>query len=130
MRKFIVHSRPILGSCRATGPTIVEVECEQITPAEDPSVMWLPTGEYRARIVKPDWLQEPRELIKSDGSKEKAMVSPTYHSHALMDDLSVAQGKALRMIREEFEFQSYKKGIKFTDEEVLAKFVEVEVVRL
>src|SRR5574337_139712 len=66
MRVYIVHTRPLPGCCK-TGdvPTIMEVEGEIVTPAEDPSVMWLPEGECRFRITKPDSKLAAERMVQS-----------------------------------------------------------------
>lgn len=43
MRKFIVQ-------CKSSKATVSEVECNKITPLENPSVLFLKPGEYYAHI--------------------------------------------------------------------------------
>lgn len=90
---------------------------------EDPSVMWMSSGEYKARLVSPDWLHEIR-----DGSTEK--VAPIYYNFALFFSINEAKLAAAKMIRAEFDFNLRKYGTKFTEEDILAKFEEIEEVLL
>ena len=123
MIKYIVYSRPIPGKNKTTGPSIVEVDAVNITRAEDTSVGWMPAGEYKARLVLPNWLHEIR-----DGSTEK--VDPIYYNFALFFSVNEAKLAAAKMIRVEFEFNLRKYGVKFTEEDIRAKFEEIEEVLL
>jgi len=54
MKKFIIHNRALAGHPKTgEAPSVVEVEGEIILALEDPSVMWLPEGEFYFRILKP-----------------------------------------------------------------------------
>ena len=65
MKKFIVYTRAIPGIRKGNDPpSVIEVEGELIKPTEDPSVMWLPPGEFKFRILKPEYLYEPKEIVK------------------------------------------------------------------
>jgi hypothetical protein len=118
MRKFIVHSRPIPGHIKSSdAPTVVEVEGELITAMEDATILWLPKGEFKFRITKPEWLYEP--------TNDKKLTPPVYYSHACYWSSDQAHVFAERMVRHGFEFAERKQGIKFSDEEVKAKFSEI-----
>jgi len=133
MRKFIVYTRPLPAGCcqiSTDAPAIVEVEGEMITQLEDPSVGWLPEKAFRFRITKPDFLYEPQEIKKADGSREKVMVPPVYHSHAVYYNIYQAQVAAERVVREGFAFAKRKTGAEFTEEDVRAKFSEIQEVLL
>jgi hypothetical protein len=111
MRKFIIEL--------AHGKTnIQEVEIEIVTPLEDPSVMWLPQGEYRAHVVK------PRVFTEKDGKKS------VWCSFVFCDDLETAKVKAEHMIRDSFEFELRKYSTEFTEEQVQTALAEVQVVML
>jgi len=132
MRKFVVHTRPLPGCCK-TGdvPTIVEVEGEIISPMEDPSVMWLPLGEFLYRIMLPEALFEPKEAKQSDGSKKKVMVPVVYHSHAIYHSLAEAQESAKKMIKSGLDFEVRKGRLAaYTDEELEAKCAEIQTIML
>lgn len=134
MRKFIVHTRVVPGCCKTdegTPITIIEVEGEMIKQAEDASVGWLPYGEFKFRILKPEFLHEPQEVRKPDGSVIKIMTSPIYHSHAIYWNIYQAQVAAERMVRESLEFTQRKtKGESFTEEELKTKIAEITTIRL
>lgn len=131
MRKFIVHTRPLPGCCKTSdAPTVVEVEGEVVSAIEDPSVMWLPEGEFRFRILKPESLSEFQEVKQSDGSKKKVMVSPIYHSHAVYPDLSHARFVAESLVVQAFEFNKRKYGTEFTEEEIAQKCSEITEIFL
>lgn len=123
MRKFIVHTRAIPG-LKTTAPTVVEVECAVIQGVEDPSVMWLPENEYKARISAPEWLYEPR------GDKDKTMIPAVWPSHNFYWTSIQARVVAERLVRSEFEFALRKHGTEFTEEEVKTKCTEIQEIML
>ena len=127
IRKFIVHTRALPGHTKAgDAPLIVEVEGEMITGLEDPSVMWLPEGEYKFRIMKPDALYEQKE---APGAKEKTMVPPIYYSHALFT-IHEARAAADRLVIQSFEFAKRKTKVDYTHEQVAARRAEIQEVML
>jgi len=123
MRKFIVYTRAIPG-IKTTAPTVVEVECAIIQGVEDPSVMWMAEGEYRARISAPAWLYEP----KSD--KDKILVPPIWPSHNFYWTVIQARVAAEHLVCSEFEFAFRKYGTEYTEEEVKAKCAEIQEIML
>lgn len=116
MRKFIVYTP------RSGKTTIMEVEVELVTQVEDVSIGWLPIGEFKARII------EPKSLY--DESPDKTLSPPIWYSHAFYWTISGARVAAEKIIRSSFEFKFRKHGVPFTEEEVKAKFSEIEEVRL
>lgn len=131
MKKFVVHTRPISGCSKtSTAPTVVEVEGEMIQGVEDPSVLWLPEGEFRFRITKPDFLYEPQEIKGPDGVKVKITVPPVYHSHSVYWTVDQAHSVAERLARADFEFALRKYDTPFTDEDVKVKFSEITEILL
>ena len=128
MRKFIVHTRALPGCCKAgDAPLIVEVEGEMITGLQDPSVMWLPEGEYKFRILKPESLYEPKE---APGVKEKTMVPPIYCSHTLFSTAHEARTAAYHLVNHSFEFAQRKSKIECTYEQVVTRCSEIQEVIL
>ena len=94
MKKFIVYTRAIPGIRKGNDPpSVIEVEGELIKPTEDPSVMWLPPGEFKFRILKPEYLYEPKEIVKDDKTVEKIMIPPIYYSHSVYWTVSQALSK-------------------------------------
>jgi len=126
MKKFTIYTRLLPGMKKGDPvPTsLVEVEIEIIQGVEDPSVMWMPKGEYKARVMSPTWLYE----AKSD--KDKTLVPPIWYPHAFYLTIDEARGAAEKMIRGEFEFAKRKRGIEFTEEEVLSKCAEIKEIML
>jgi hypothetical protein len=123
MKKFIVHTRPLAGYCKLGDvPIVIEVEGETITAVEDPSVMWLPVGEFRFRVLKPEILYEPQE----DGTK----TPPVYFSHSVYRTLDQAQSVAERLVRGQFQFALRKYGTAFTEEQVKEKCEEIQEILL
>jgi len=132
MRKFVVHTRALPGCCKTgDAPTVVEVEGEMITPMEDPSVMWLPKGEFYFRITAPQSLYEPKEVKQEDGTKKKEMVPPVYHSHAIYSNVHQATAIAERMIRSGMEFEIRKgRATCFDEEEFRKKCSDIQTLIL
>ena len=132
MRKFIIYTREIPGHCKASSevPAIIEVEGEKLTPQEDGSVLWIPEPEFKFRITKPDFLQDVRETVKSDGSKVRVVSSLIYYSHSIYWNKYQARIAAEKFVRDGFEFTKRKTGKDFTEEEVKAKFAEITEIML
>ena len=131
MRKFIIHTRTIPGYAKSVGAlTVVEVEGGVIKAVEDPCVNLLPQGEFRFRIVKPEFLYESQEVKKADGSKEKVMVPTIYHSHSIYDTATAAHKVAENLVRHEFEFEKRKYSKEYTDEEVTQRIDSISFLDL
>lgn len=124
VRKFIVHNRPAPG-CKKTGvPTVVEVECEVFIPP------FYKSGEFAARINKPEWLWEPTRVLQ-DGVLKDVVLPPTYHSHSIFATLEEAMSVAERQVRHSFDFEVRKGRISsYTEEEVKAKCTEIQEILL
>lgn len=108
---------------------IMEVKCEMVTALDDPSVMWLKSGEYKAKIILPIIFHQPVEKIIDD-KKVIVMVPEAWHSHSLFKTLEEALHKREFLIRYEFEFALNKYGTSFSEEDITEKLLEVEVVTL
>lgn len=116
MRKFVIQARH-------GERTIYEVECEEILPVEDPSVMWLPEGEYKARITEPEALYEK--------SPQGSLVPPVWYSHAFYDSLSRAQAVCESNLRYELgAFASSKGRDPAAEEQIQEELAKVKVVML
>jgi len=111
----IYHSREKVTS-------IMEVEIEMISGMEDPSVMWLPKGEYKARVLAPGSLYDRDE----DGFR----TPPLWYSHAFYSTMQEARTYAERQVRQGFERGLQKQGIQYTEEEVQQKLSEIQEVKL
>jgi hypothetical protein len=122
MKKFVVQSKK--------GKTVItEVECELVTPMEDPSIMWIPNWEYMAKILKPTSFHMKFEK-QVEGKKEIVLVPDVWYSHAFFNSLVDATKYAERIIKESFEFEARKYGKEFSVIDVLAAIKEIEVVLL
>lgn len=132
MKKFIVYTRALPGCQKSEDvPSVIEVEGELVTAMEDPSIMWLPKGEFKFRITKPEFLYEMQELKQADGSKKKTAVPTVYYSHACYWTLIQARSVAERMVRESMDFEVRKgRVVSYTDEELKAKWFEIQEVLL
>lgn len=132
MRKFIVYTRALPG-CKtdSEAPTVVEVEGELVTAMEDPSIMWLPVGEFKFRITKPEFLNETHEVKQADGSRKKVQVPSVYYSHSCYATSVAARVVAVRMIQESLDFEVRKGRLtSYSNEELKAKYAEIQEVML
>lgn len=84
MRKFIYQS--IKGKT-----SVIEVECIILFPVDDISVSWLPSGEFKARIMAPTFLL--------DKEKDGTLTQPVYCSHAFYDTARLAFEAAAKGLR-------------------------------
>lgn len=125
MRKFVVHTRALPGCCKTgDAPIILEVEGEMVSAVEDPSVMWLPEGEYRFRILKPESLYEP------SSPKDKTMIPPVYASHSIYSTAHEARAKAYALISHSFEFAERKQKVEYTQEQIEQRRSEIQEILL
>ena len=122
MRKFTIQ-------CKKGSTSIMEVEIEVIKPLEDPSVMWLQSGEYRARVLLPKSFHQKIERTV-DGKKETVTVPDVWCWHAFYDSLEAAQAQAKYLTTHSFEFDLRKYGTTFTQEDVDAALSSIDVVML
>lgn len=105
------------------GKTLLqEVEAEVVTAMEDPSVMWLPVGECKMKIVKPESLFE-KQL---DGS----LTPPVWHSHAFYTSEFIAREIAKEHIRHDMERVARKKDLPFNEEDYLKACADIEIHNL
>lgn len=133
MKKYIVFTRALPGCCNKTSdaPSVVEVEGEIVSALEDPSVMFLPEGEFKFRISKPSFLHEMQEVKQADGTKKKTSVFPVYYSHAIYWTAIQARSVAEKMIREGLDFEVRKgRMTSYTDEELRVKCNEIQELLL
>jgi hypothetical protein len=123
MKKFIVHPRALAGHPK-TGevPSVLEVEGEVISALEDPSVMWLPSGEFKFRIFKPEALYETQK----NGTK----TPPIYFSHSVYDTLEQARLVAECWIYEQAEFEFRKYGAKIDYDDAASKCKKIQEITL
>lgn len=122
MKKFVIHSRKGTTS-------IMEVECELVQAIEDPSIMWLPAGEYRARVLEPAALHQKIEKLV-DGKKVVTLVPDVWCSHSFYSSLEEAKVQGERLVRHGFEFALRKHGTAFTEEDVQSALAAMKVVML
>ncbi len=115
-KAYVVHTD------RTGQISVIQVEIERITAMEDPSVMFLPNGEFRARILNPTSLWE-----KNDRG---VLVAPVWHNFALYSYQRQACLAAVDQIRNSFEFARRKYGTAYTPEEVQAKIDTIKYVNL
>lgn len=112
MRKFVVHSVK-------SSSVIMEIECDRVTPMQDPSVLWsLLPGEYRASILA------PKIFVEKNGKPA------VWCSFAIYDTLEIAKAMFEKLTREEFDFNFRKYDTAFTEEDVQAVLTAVQVVML
>src|SRR5271165_3876860 len=107
MRRFAVqHNR---------GQTsVMEIEIQILSAMEDSSVLWLPEGEFKARIVA------PTSLYDQDG------LPPIWYSHAIYWNVHQAWVRAERDVRSGFDFNLRKYGTPYTEEDVKAKLATIQ----
>lgn len=130
MKKYIVHSKAIQGVKSGDIPAILEVEGEYVEALDDPSTMWLPSGEFKFRITKPEFLYEPQDIRQADGSKKKVMTPAVWHSHAIYASDDGAQFAAEKIVREQFEYDLRKNAVVFTEEQVEEKRKQIKLIKL
>ena len=118
MFKFVIYSRK-------GKTTVYEVECEQVTPMEDPSIMWIPKGEYKARILRPEALFEP------DPKDSTKMAPPVWYSHAFYSTSVEALARAHKDVRHGMvDYQIQKKQEPKSEDEVRLAEAAVQIVML
>lgn len=116
MKKFIIHY--LKGTI-----SIVEVECELITGMQDPSIMWLPFGEYCARILSPKMLLEKNNMGEE--------VGPIYYGHAFYNSEQDCRVKIDHDVRDFFKRSLIKDKTKtYTEEDIQAKLLTIQTIKL
>jgi hypothetical protein len=122
MKKYTIQSKK--------GKTsIIEVEIEVVKQLEDPSVGWMNTGEYKARILKPTSFHQKLEKIV-DGKSELTIVPDVLCWHAFYSTLEEAKAYSEELIKHEFKFMLRKHNVAYTEEDVQAAIAAVEVLAL
>ncbi len=123
MRKFVVQSKKGKSS-------IVEVECEVIQGVEDPSVLWIPAGEYRARILSPETFHPRKEQVV-DGKPTTVLTLDVWYSHAFYPSIEAAKLECEKSIRYELiQFAVSKHRAPATEEQVQEALSKIETIRL
>lgn len=122
MRKYTVQ-------CKRGKTSIVEVEIEVIKALEDPSVMWLNPGEYKARVLKPTSFHLKIERLV-DGKKETVMEPDVWCWHAFHESLAEAETYSESLVAHEFDFNLRKYGTTFGEADVAAAISAIEVIPL
>lgn len=122
MKKFVIQSKSGQFS-------IQEVEVEVILATEDPSVAWLPAGEYKARIMKPTSFHMKIEKLINN-KREMVDVPDVWYNFAFSDSLEDAKATCAELIREEFKFKQRKHKIDFTEQDVADAQAKMQVVLL
>lgn len=102
--------------------SIIEVKCEKILSIDNSYSYSLKPGEHKVRILEPSSLFEK----KPNG----VMVPPIYISHSLYNTLEEAQAKAEKDIRAEFARNLRKKQVAYSEEDVQAKLLTVQTIKL
>ena len=109
MRMFIVQPHQ-------SSFAVVEVDIEPIKGIEDPSVMWLPPYEYKARVVKQ--------------AMQYARPDDIWYSHCFYPYQRQALLQARHLIRETFEFNKRKHGAAYSESDVLARYAQIKELSL
>lgn len=122
MRKFAIQSK-------RGEMTIYELDVEVLTALQDPSIMFLKEGEYRARILKPESFHMKIEKTV-DGKKEVTYVPDVWCWHSLYDTYNDALQAASKLIEQEFAFNLRKYGTAYTDVDVAAAMLALKLEKL
>lgn len=123
MRKFTIQSKK--GSY-----SIVEVEVELVRPMEDPSVMWLGSGEYKARVLAPEMFHQRIEKVV-EGKKEFVLVPDVWCWHAFYESAEIAREQCVEWIRSEMvDFAIRKHRTPATEEEIQQAIQSIEMIPL
>jgi hypothetical protein len=116
-----ITNKYVINSIRGK-TSILEVKCEKVLSIDQAYSVSLKEGEYKVRILEPSTLFEK----KPNG----VMVPPIYVSYFLYDSLEEAKAKAEKDTRAEFARQLRKKQIAFTEEDVQAKLLTIQTIKL
>jgi len=115
MRMFSIISRKGLSS-------IQEVEIQFVSSLEDPSVLWMGKGEYKAKVLKPESLFEKQK----DGS----LTPPVWCWHAFYQTEEAARAQAESDLKHEMERAAGKGGAPFDVITCLARCKEIQTFNL
>ena len=102
--------------------TLQEVEVEYVTAMQDPSIMWLKPGEYKAKVLKPESLYEKQD----DGS----LTPPVWYSFAFYNSEEDARKQAEYDIEQEMKRVARKSHKEFDVVACLARCKEIQVATL
>ena len=122
MKKFVIQSKSGQFS-------IQEVDVEVISTTEDPSVAWLPAGEFKARIMRPTSFHMKVERLVNN-KREMVDVPEVWYSFAFLNSLEEAKATCAELIREEFDFKKRKHKIDFTEQDVADAQAKMQVALL
>ncbi len=128
-RAWIVYNRPLPGGKRGDPASVIEIEGEIITAMEDPSIHFLKPGEFKLRVLRPEFLYEETRVLK-EGYLVDAILPPIYYNHSFYASEAEAAHEAEGGIRNEFERNFRKKEVSFTEEDVAAKVASVKILSL
>lgn len=115
MKKFTIISKKGV-------TTIQEVEIQMLSAREDPSVMWMNPGEYKAKVLKPESVYEKQ----NDGS----LTPPVWCWFAFFDSEEAARSQAESDLKHEFERDARKARVEFNDAAFLERCKEIKSVAL
>lgn len=113
MKKFTIISRKGVTS-------IQEVEIQLLSSIEDPSVMWMNPGEYKAKVLKPESLYEKQ----NDGS----LTPPIWCWFAFFDTEAEARAQAELDLKKELERAARKSHIEFDEAVFLERCKEIQTL--
>lgn len=103
-------------------PTVYELKAEKVTPLQDPSVKWLPEGEYKVNVLAPISLYE-----KDVKGKDVPVV---FYSHALFDTEAAAVAWHKQSLESTMKERAERHGEEFSKEALKAKIAEITVTKL
>lgn len=86
---------------------VIEIECEILSKADYPAAIWLPAGEYYAKIISPQLFHKKVER-EINGKKAVVLEPDVWHSHAVL--------KAKKILEE--------------DSSQFVQTIEIETIRL
>jgi hypothetical protein len=86
MIKYIVN-------CSKEVISVMEVEGQMVSALDNPSVMWLPKGEYFFKVTSPTSILEKRVV-----GKETKYFPVIWHSHNFSDSGAEAELKAQKVL--------------------------------
>lgn len=118
MKKFIIHS--LKGEF-----SVVEVDCEFVSPMEDPSVLWLKDGEFKVKITAPSFLLE-----KKVKGKETIYAPAYYYFHSVFDSQEQALDVLKIDIRKSMQRDAEKRNLSLNEEDVIKAINEIKIINL
>ena len=110
MKKFVIHRN-----------SIIEVECTKLSTAENPSIAWLPSGEYWARIDAP---------VSIFDKVDAKLVNPIWHSFAFFQTMDDAKKKMEANVRDTFDRNKRKSGTEYTEADIAKQLADIQVITL